>query len=153
MIKISEFSLTAAQEGLQACERSASRTTYTRYTRLINYALQQGVELARSGQIAKAFGISTGYVSITLLWLAENGLIIHQPHAGVKLTELGRTRSRRFVRRFRITELSLETLLNWNQESVAAKTHQLEPAISDRQARITRTAGRLGSIRGIIRCR
>ncbi|MES2788593.1 MAG: metal-dependent transcriptional regulator [Planctomycetota bacterium] len=88
-------------------------------------------ELARPSQIAKTLGISTGYVSTTLLRLAEDGLVIHQPHAGAKLTELGRVRLRRFVHRLRITELLLEALLNWDQESVAAEAHQLEPAISD----------------------
>lgn len=91
-----------------------------------------GAELARSGQIAKALGISIGYVSTTLAHLATDGLIIHQLHAGVKLTEFGRTVARRFTRRLQLTELLLGTLLKWDQESVAAEAHQLEPAISDK---------------------
>ena len=91
-----------------------------------------GAELAKSGQIAMALGIPIGYVSKTLSHLAADRLIIHQLHAGVKLTELGRIRSRRFVRRLQLTELLLETLLKSDQESIAAEAHQLEPAISDK---------------------
>lgn len=97
-----------------------------------NICSETGSELARSGQIAKALGISIGYVSTTLARLAADGLIIHQLHAGVKLTELGLIRSRRFVRRIRITELLLETLLKSDQAMIATEAHQLEPAISDK---------------------
>lgn len=88
--------------------------------------------LARIGEIAKALGISTSYVCTTLLRLTDDELFVHQPQAGVALSELGRIRLRRFVRRLRITELLLETTLNWDQESVAAEAHRLEPALSDK---------------------
>lgn len=93
---------------------------------------QTGCELARSGQIAKVLGVTHGMVSTKLVRLADGGLIIYQPYEGAKLTELGRTRSRRVIRRLRIIELFLVTFAGWERESVVDEGRRLETVISDK---------------------
>jgi DtxR family Mn-dependent transcriptional regulator len=90
------------------------------------------VELAKSGQIAKALGIANGTASTTLLTLAADGLIIHQPYEGARLTDLGRARARQVVRRLRIIEVLLGNLLGWERELVSNEARQLELVVSER---------------------
>lgn len=88
--------------------------------------------LAKSGQIAKALGIANGTVSTTLLKLAADGLIIHQPYEGARLSELGHNRAQYVIRRLRIIELLLRNLLGWERELVTIEARLLEPVISVR---------------------
>ena len=88
--------------------------------------------LAKSGQIAKSLGIANGTVSSTLLKLAAEGLIVHQPYDGVKLTDLGRVRFHKVARRLRIIELLLDGLLHWESEPIIDEARRIEVVASDR---------------------
>lgn len=88
--------------------------------------------LAKSGQIAKSLGIANGTVSSTLLKLAAEGLIVHQPYDGVKLTDLGRARFHNVVRRLRLIELLLDTLLKWESEPIVEEARRIEVVVTDR---------------------
>ena len=88
--------------------------------------------LAKSGQIAKSLRIANGTVSSTLLKLAADGLIVHQPYDGVKLTDLGRVRFHKVIRRLRIIELLLDDLLKWESESIVNEARRIEVVASDR---------------------
>lgn len=89
-------------------------------------------ERARSGQIAKALGIANGTASSMLLHLAAQGLIDHQPYEGAKLTDLGRSRSQKVIRRQQIIEMLLSKLLHWDRAASVDEVRQLEPVVSDK---------------------
>ncbi|MFG0332968.1 MAG: metal-dependent transcriptional regulator [Maioricimonas sp. JB049] len=88
--------------------------------------------IASTGAIAMAVGVSKGTVSAVLKELAEAGLVEHVRYRGAKLTETGRQKTRRTLRRCRLIELFLSQTLNVAPEVVADDARQLEPAISER---------------------
>jgi DtxR family transcriptional regulator, Mn-dependent transcriptional regulator len=54
------------------------------------YLLQQKNGVARTGDLAKFFGVVSGTITNTVTKLKNEGLVHHQPYVGVTLTEEGK---------------------------------------------------------------
>ncbi len=93
---------------------------------------RSGSEPARTGQIAERLGVAAGIASTMLKQLAKDSLIVHQPYEGAKLTELGRNRLSRVLRRLRLIEMWLSTSLNLEREYLTEEALRLESAASER---------------------
>lgn len=91
-----------------------------------------GRELARTGQIGKRLGISDAVVSTKLKQLYHDGLIVYHSHAGAKLTEQGRDRLERALRRLQLIEMWLSTSLNLERVTLAEDALRLEWAVSEK---------------------
>ena len=109
------------------------RTRVEDYLAAIDQVCEDGnLDRARTGVVAKTIGVSKGTVSSVLKELADAGFIDLAPYEGAKLTEQGRQRARRVLRRYRLMELFLSRTLGVAWEAVAEEAWSLEPAASDR---------------------
>lgn len=93
---------------------------------------RSGIELARTGHIGKRLGISDAVVSTKLKQLCHDGLIVHHSHEGAKLTEQGRDRLGRVLRRIQLIEMWLSTSLNLERVTLAEDALRLEWAVSEK---------------------
>ena len=93
--------------------------------------------------IAEVLEVSAASVSGMLKRLAEAGLLEHLPYRGVRLTEDGRRAAVRVVRRHRVLESYLVTMLGYDWDSVHEEAELLEHAVSDRL--VERMAQALGN--------
>ncbi len=107
------------------------RTRVEDYLIAIEQICGQGHDLAGTGSIALELGISNGTCSSMLKELAAQGLIDHSPYKGVKTTDRGRVRGQYILRRTRLIELFLLSVLNVNRKMAENEAWCLEPAASD----------------------
>ena len=75
------------------------------------YRLQERNSFAKTSDLIKMFDVSPGTITNTIKRLKIEGLVIHQPYKGVKLTEKGREIAIQAVRRHRIVEQMLTEIL------------------------------------------
>jgi DtxR family Mn-dependent transcriptional regulator len=97
----------------------------------------------QTSAIAEALDVSPASVSGMLKRLAEAGLLEHVPYRGVVLTDEGRRAAVRVVRRHRVLESYLVTMLGYDWDSVHQEAERLEHAVSD--TLIERMAQALGN--------
>ncbi len=90
-----------------------------------------GQERAATGAIAREIGVTTGTASIVLKGLSEDGLIDLIPYAGSALTNEGRVRARRLMRRHQLLELLLVRVLGFDAADAASEARTIEPTASD----------------------
>jgi DtxR family Mn-dependent transcriptional regulator len=64
--------------------------------------------------------------------LAESGLVVYEPYAGVRLTESGRKLASHVLRRHRLVELFLVEVMGMDWSEVHGEAERLEHVISDR---------------------
>ncbi|WP_156514631.1 metal-dependent transcriptional regulator [Planctomyces sp. SH-PL14] len=88
--------------------------------------------IATNGALAKRLGVSTGTVSSLLKRLAADGLVIHIPYQGVRLTSSGLRSSRRLVRRRRLLQQFLQEMLRLPHQVAIDESVELESVASDR---------------------
>lgn len=95
------------------------------------YRLQERNGVARTSKIVKLLQVVPGTVTNTVEKLEKEGLLIHEPYRGVKLTEKGFKIALRVLRRHRLSERLLTDILSvdWDEAHVAAC--RLEHAIPD----------------------
>ncbi|HET7038852.1 MAG TPA: metal-dependent transcriptional regulator [Gemmatimonadales bacterium] len=96
------------------------------------YELGGETSAVQTNSIADALDVAPASVSGMLRRLSEAGLLEHVPYRGVLLTEDGRRAAVRMVRRHRILESYLVTMLGYDWDSVHAEAELLEHAVSDR---------------------
>jgi DtxR family transcriptional regulator, Mn-dependent transcriptional regulator len=106
------------------------------------YDLQQGGEAATTNALAERLALAPASVSGMVRRLASQGLLEHEPYRGARLTAAGRIAALRTVRRHRVLESYLATVLGVPWDDVHAEAEQLEHAASD--ALIDRMAHALG---------
>lgn len=82
--------------------------------------------------LANRMGVVPSTASETVSRLVEAGLLAHEPYRAVLLTEEGRRRAVKQIRRHRILETYLATVLDYGWEEVHEEAEVLEHAISDR---------------------
>jgi DtxR family Mn-dependent transcriptional regulator len=97
----------------------------------------------QTSAIAELLEVSPASVSGMLKRLAEAGLLEHERYQGVVLTDEGRRTAVRVVRRHRVLESYLVTMLGYDWDSVHEEAERLEHAVSDRL--IERMAQALGN--------
>ena len=75
------------------------------------YRLQNRNGFAKTGDLIKMFNVSPGTITNTIKRLKIEGLVLHQPYKGVKLTEKGREIALQAIRRQVIVERMLTEIL------------------------------------------
>ena len=106
------------------------------------YDIQQGGNAATTNALAERLALAPASVSGMVRRLATLGLIEHEPYRGARLTASGRAAALRTLRRHRVLESYLATVLGVPWDDVHAEAEQLEHAASD--ALIDRMAHALG---------
>ena len=95
------------------------------------YDIQQGGDAATTNALAERLALAPASVSGMVRRLATQGLIDHEPYRGARLTAAGRAAALRTLRRHRILERYLATVLGVPWDDVHAEAEQLEHAASD----------------------
>lgn len=88
-------------------------------------------ELVSMGALAASLAVVPGTVTTMVKALAKEKLVEHRPRHGVRLTEQGRRVALGVIRRHRLVETFLVSVLKMDWASVHAEAEQLEHAISD----------------------
>ena len=87
--------------------------------------------LVPMGALAGALAVVPGTVTTMVKALAADGLVVHAPRHGVRLTAAGRRLALGVLRRHRLVETFLVNVLKMDWGAVNAEAEQLEHAISD----------------------
>lgn len=87
---------------------------------------------AAAGRIAEGTGQKKSTASEALKRLADQGLVHHEPYAGITLTELGAELAGAMVWRHRLIELFLVEVLGYSWDEVHDDAELLEHSASDR---------------------
>ena len=106
------------------------------------YDLERTGGAAATNDIAHRLGVAPASVSGMVRRLAEQGLLTYERYRGVRLTPDGRRAALRTLRRHRILECYLATVLGYPWDGVHEEAERLEHAASD--ALIDRMAAALG---------
>ena len=94
-------------------------------------------DYATTTAIAEALRISSPSVTGMLKKLAKERLVNHSPYYGARLTEPGRRRAVKILRRHRLVELFLQKCLHMSWDEIHQEAEVLEHALSERlEARI-----------------
>ncbi len=101
------------------------------YLKAIWSAIEWGEPPITTTALAHRFGTSAPNVSDTIKRLATQGLVDHQPYRPVTLTSTGREYAVAMVRRHRLLESFLVTVLDYRWEEVHDEAERLEHAVSD----------------------
>lgn len=97
--------------------------------------LQKSVDeqtLVPMGEIATGMGVVPGTATTMIKSLAERGFLEHVPRQGVRLTETGRRAALNVLRKHRLVESFLVTVLKMDWAEVHEEAERLEHALSDR---------------------
>jgi len=86
------------------------------------YKLEEQTGSARTSDLVDQLKVAPGSITNTVESLERQGLIVHEPYRGVKLTEIGREIALRVVRRHRLLERLLTDVLHldWTKAHEAA---------------------------------
>ncbi|MCU0619607.1 MAG: metal-dependent transcriptional regulator, partial [Gemmatimonadaceae bacterium] len=95
------------------------------------YELEFSGEAASTSDLAARLELSPASVSGMVRRLAEQGLLDHVPYKGVRLTAAGRRAALRTIRRHRVLESYLATVLGVPWDRVHDEAEALEHAASD----------------------
>ena len=87
--------------------------------------------LVPMGALAAALSVVPGTVTTMVKALAADGLVVHAPRQGVRLTAAGRRLALGVLRKHRLVETFLVHVLKMDWAAVNAEAEQLEHAISD----------------------
>jgi DtxR family Mn-dependent transcriptional regulator len=87
--------------------------------------------LVPMGALSAALSVVPGTVTTMVKALAADGLVVHRPRHGVKLTAAGRRLALSVLRKHRLVETFLVHVLKMDWGAVHAEAEQLEHAISD----------------------
>lgn len=85
-------------------------------------------------EISLGLGIAAGSVTEMISKLADEGLVVHEPYAGISLTAKGQKYAAELVRKHRLWETFLVDKLNYNFADVHPEAEVLEHQTSDRLA-------------------
>lgn len=81
--------------------------------------------------IAERTGLKLSSASDAVRRLADQGLLSHAPYGAVELTEVGRAHALAMVRRHRLIEAILVSVLDYSWDQVHDEAENLEHAVSD----------------------
>lgn len=86
--------------------------------------------------ISLGLGIAAGSVTEMVSKLSDEGLVVHEPYAGISLTEKGQKYAAELVRKHRLWETFLVDKLHYNFADVHSEAEVLEHQTSDRLATV-----------------
>ena len=107
------------------------------------YELETRFGAAATSEVANALQVAPASVTGMIRRLASQGYLDHVPYRGVQLTSLGRRAALRTIRRHRILESYLTSVLGYAWDRVHDEAERLEHAASDEL--IDRMAAALGN--------
>ena len=81
--------------------------------------------------LAHALGVSAPTTTAAVKRLARAGLVRHTPYRGAQLTSAGRKAARHVLRRHRLIESFLVSIMGFAWDEVHDEAHRLEHAVSD----------------------
>jgi DtxR family Mn-dependent transcriptional regulator len=89
-------------------------------------------KLVPMGKLASSMGVVPGTATSMIKALADSGLVEYEPRGGARLTRGGEQLALHVLRRHRLVELFLVTVLHLDWSEVHAEAEELEHAISDK---------------------
>ena len=101
------------------------------YLKVIWSQTEWGGSPATTSDLAARFGTSAANVTETVRRLASQGLLDYTPYKPVRLTEAGRSAAVAMVRRHRLIETFLVSMLGYGWDEVHDEAERLEHAVSD----------------------
>lgn len=106
------------------------------------FHLGRGGRRVLTSEIAAGLGVSGPSVTGMIQRLSKDGFLDYSPRRGVRLTEAGRARTLRVIRRHRLLETFLVDVLGLDWSEVHAEAEVLEHHLSERMvAAIDRVLG------------
>ena len=139
---------TASQGGWRWGSNQAAEVSETEYTSSIEDYLKTIYELSREtgagggSDVALRLDVTRASVSGMMRRLAEQELVEHKPYGELRLTAAGRAIALRLLRRHRVIETYLVTVLGYRWDLVHGEAERLEHAASDEL--VDRMAAALG---------
>ena len=109
------------------------------------YELERGGRPAGTTELASQLRLAPASITGMIRRLAEQGLLIHEPYKGVRLTARGRAGALRILRRHRVIETYLVQALGYRWDEVHDEAERLEHAASDEM--VNRMAAAIGQPR------
>lgn len=103
------------------------------YLKII-FELGGGKKKVSNKNISLGLGIAAGSVTEMVAKLADEGLVVHEPYAGISLTPQGVKMAAELVRKHRLWETFLVDKLGYNMADVHPEAEVLEHQTSDRLA-------------------
>lgn len=103
------------------------------YLKII-FELGGGRKKVSNKEISLGLGIAAGSVTEMISKLSAEGLVSHEPYAGISLTDKGIKYAAELVRKHRLWENFLAEKLNYNVADVHPEAELLEHETSDRLA-------------------
>jgi DtxR family Mn-dependent transcriptional regulator len=95
------------------------------------FKLQAESDPVSTTALAAELDRSAASVTNMVKALAEQGLLIHEPYYGARLTPAGETAALQIIRRHRVIETYLIERLGYTWDGVHAEAERLEHAVSD----------------------
>ena len=89
-------------------------------------------ELVPTGQVAAALQVAPGTATSMVKTLADSGLVAYEPYVGVRLTSAGQRLATHVLRRHRLVESFLVSVMGMSWSEVHSDAELLEHAVSDR---------------------
>lgn len=96
------------------------------------YRLQDGKAWVTLSMIADAMGVSLQAASRMVRRMAENGHIVHEPYQGVRLTSEGEKIALYMIRRHRILEAYMVSVMRFGWDEVHDMVELLERGVDER---------------------
>ena len=96
------------------------------------YTLQLGEGRVSTSSLSEKLQISPASVTEMVKKLAEDGSVVYTPYKGVELTERGRKKAVRIIRRHRLWELFLVRVLKYRWDEIHEEAERLEHSTSDK---------------------
>lgn len=105
--------------------------TVENYLKHLLLLAEDGEDLVPMGALAAALDVVPGTATTMVKALADEGLVLHRPRLGVRLTPEGRRVALNVLRKHRLVETFLVHVLKMDWAKVHDEAEQLEHAISD----------------------
>ena len=106
-------------------------STVENYLKHILLLSEGASDLVSMGALATSLKVVPGTVTTMVKSLAVDGLVHHRPRHGVRLTDQGRRAALGVIRRHRLVETFLVSVLKMDWATVHSEAEQLEHAISE----------------------
>jgi len=95
------------------------------------YKLEEKESLARTKELAEKMHVSLGTITNTVEMLERQGLVVHRPYKGIKLTGEGRRLALDVVRRHRLAERLLTDILEMDWSRAHEPACRLEHGLTE----------------------
>jgi DtxR family Mn-dependent transcriptional regulator len=102
--------------------------------------LEEKSGVAKTSDIVKLLGVVPGTVTNTVERLEKEGLVIHVPYKGVKLTGKGRKIALQVIRKHRLSERLLVDILHMEWDKVHDAACKLEHSITEEMVKLLEKA-------------